>query len=311
MTAPAAPASGPHRLSGFPAFALRVGELSVQTFRQLARMKVFYFLIFFALIVIGSSMFVLRYNGLEQELKLLKDFSFFGMTLFSSLLSIVGTAMLLPKDLEDRTLYTILSKPVQRIEYLLGKLLGVILLVGVSLAMMDLFFSLVLYFRQSLMLGAEEAAFRAGQGGPDAEEALRVVRGMIQHNGLTWSLQAAVLAIFLKAVVISSLAMMVSTFAHTSLFTMVTASVAYFAGHLQADMRSFYQSMPATAGVAKALTVPVALLFPDFQLFNVVDAVVAGETVGWDVIGRLAGFGAGYFVVYTLVAWFIFQDKEI
>ena len=56
---------------------------------------------------------------------------------------------------------------------------------------------------------------------------------------------------------------------------------------------------------------PVALLFPDFQLFNVVDAVVAGETVGWDVIGRLAGFGAGYFVVYTLVAWFIFQDKEI
>jgi hypothetical protein len=76
-------------------------------------------------------------------------------------------------------------------------------------------------------------------------------------------------------------------------------------------MRAFYESMPATAGVAKALAAPMALVFPDFQLFNVVDAVVAGESVGWDVIARLAGFGAGYFVVYTLVAWFIFQDKEI
>ncbi len=310
-TPPVSPSPPAPRLTGVPAACLRVAELTLQTFRQLARMKVFYFLIFFGLLVIGSSMFVLHYNSLEQELKLLKDFSFFGMTLFSSLLSIVGTAMLLPKDLEDRTLYTILSKPVPRIEYLLGKLLGVIALVGASLVLMDVFFSLVLWLRQHWMIGAEVAAIRAGPGGPEAEESLRIVRATVAQNGLTWSLQAAVLAIFFKAVVISSLALMVSTFAHSSLFTMVTAAVAYFAGHLQADMRAFYEALPATAGIAKALAGPLALVFPDFQLFNVVDAAVAGEAVGWAVVGRLGAFGLGYFVVYTVVAWLIFQDKEI
>jgi ABC-2 type transport system permease protein len=301
----------PPRLRGPLASAARVLELAVQTVRQLARMKVFYFLVFFALLVIGSTLFVLRYNSFEQELKLLKDFSFFGMTLFSALLAIVGTAMLLPRDVEDRTLYTILSKPVPRIEYLLGKWLGVVMLVGISLLLMNLFFSGVLYLRQSWMIAAEEAAFRAGGGGRDAGEALALVRATVAANGLTWSLQAAVLAVFLKAVVIASMALMISTFAQSSLFTMVTAAVAYFAGHLQADMREFYESMPATAGLAKALAGPMAVLFPDFQLFNVVDAAVAGEPIGAGVVARLALFGAGYAVVYLSVAWYVFHDKEI
>ena len=73
-TPPVSPRPPAPRLTGVPAACLRVAELTLQTFRQLARMKVFYFLIFFGLLVIGSSMFVLHYNSLEQELKLLKDF---------------------------------------------------------------------------------------------------------------------------------------------------------------------------------------------------------------------------------------------
>ena len=289
----------------------RITELSLQTFRQLSRMKVFYFLVIFALIVIGSSMFVLRYNSPEQELKLLKDFSFAGMTMFSALLAIVGTAMLLPRDMEERTVYTILSKPVPRIEYLLGKLFGVIALVGLSLLLMDAFFTLVLYARQSLMLMEQEAQFRAHGGGPEAEEALKLMRLTIEQNGVTWSLQSAVAAVFIKAAVITSLALLVSTFASSSLFTMVVAAVVYFAGHLQADMRAYYESLSDLGSLSKVIAAGLALILPDFQLFNVVDAAVAGEAMGWDVIGRLAGFGLGYMTIYTLVAWYIFQDKEI
>lgn len=290
----------------------RVWELARQTFRQLTRMKVFYFLIFFALIVIGSSMFVLRYNSPEQELKLLKDFSFFSMTLFASLLGIVGTAMLIPRDIEDRTIYTILSKPVSRLEYLLGKLFGVLLLIGASLLLMNAFFTLVLYIRQSLMIAEQEAYFLgSGNAGADAREAFALMAETIRANGVTWSLQAAVAAIFCKAVVIVSLALMVSTFASTTLFTMVTASVAFFAGHLQADMRAYYESLPATESLARFLAAPLAILLPDFQLFNVVDAAVAGEALGWGDVGQLAGFALGYLAVYTSAAWFLFQDKEI
>jgi len=290
----------------------RVWELARQTFRQLVRMKVFYFLIFFALIVIGGSMFVLRYNSPEQELKLLKDFSFFAMTLFTSLLGIVGTAMLIPRDIEDRTIYTILSKPVSRLEYLLGKLFGVLLLIGASLLLMNAFFTVVLYLRQSLMLAEQEAyILGGGNAGDDARQAFAVMAETIRLNGVTWSLQAAVVSIFCKSVVIVSLALMISTFASTTLFTMVTAAVAFFAGHLQADMRAYYESLPATESAARMLAAPLAILLPDFQLFNVVDAAVAGEVLGWADVGKLAGFALGYFAVYTSAAWFLFQDKEI
>ena len=299
------------RLSGVPAAFGRVSELAFQTLRQLSRMKVFYFLVFFAIIVIGSSMFVLRYNSPEQELKLLKDFSFFGMTLFSSLLAIVGTAMLLPRDIEDRTLYTILCKPVPRVEYLCGKLLGVLALVGISLLLMDAFFTLVLYARQSLMLAEQEALFREAGAGPEAAEAWELMRQTILANGVGWSLQSAIVAIFIKAAVIAALALLLSTFASSSLFTMVTAAVVYFAGHLQADMRAFYETMPGWESYAKMISVPLAVLLPDFQLFNVVDAAVAGEAIGWDVLGKLAGFGGGYVLIYMLLAWYVFQDKEI
>lgn len=300
------------RPTGFAASSGRIIELAAQTLRQLARMRVFYFLVFFAVLVIGSSLFVLRYNSPEQELKLMKDFSLFGMTLFSALLAILGTAMLLPRDIEDRILYTILSKPVPRVEYLAGKLLGVIALVGIGLILMDALFVVVLWIRQSLMLTEQEALLANSNLAPEAAaEAWRIMEQTIRDNGLTWSLQAAVAAIFIKAAVISSLALMVSIFAQSSLFTMVTAAVAYFAGHLQADMRAFYESLPATEKLAKVVAGPLAVLLPDFQLFNVVDAAVAGESLGWDVVARLAGFGAGYIVVYGLVAWYLFQDKEI
>ena len=57
---------------------------------------------------------------------MLKDVSLGAMSIFTWLLAVLATAMLLPKDIEDRTLYTILAKPVPRFEYLLGKLLGVL-----------------------------------------------------------------------------------------------------------------------------------------------------------------------------------------
>ena len=64
---------------------------------------------------------------------MLKDVSLGAMSIFTWLLAVLATAMLLPKDIEDRTLYTILAKPVPRFEYLLGKLLGVLALLFVAL----------------------------------------------------------------------------------------------------------------------------------------------------------------------------------
>ena len=82
-------------------------------------------MLLFALLIIGSSAFMVKLT-FQEQFQVLKDVSLGAMSIFTWLLAVLATAMLLPKDIEDRTLYTILAKPVPRFEYLLGKLLGVL-----------------------------------------------------------------------------------------------------------------------------------------------------------------------------------------
>src|SRR5438552_16787096 len=83
----------------------------------------------------------------QQEFQILKDISLGAMSIFTSLLAIVATARLIPQDIEDRTIYTILAKPVPRFEYVIGKLAGVLLLLAISTVVMTAMFLAVLYSR--------------------------------------------------------------------------------------------------------------------------------------------------------------------
>lgn len=300
--------AGVHGKGGFVPGMRRVFVLARHTLTQLTRMRVFYFLGIFAAILIASSMFVLRYNSPEQELKILKDFGLGAMTLFVSVFAIIATSMLIPKDVEDRTLYTILSKPVLRIEYLLGKLFGVMMLLAISLLVMDGLFTLVLYMRQSMILTEQIEMLQAKGLGEDAVEA---TRALIGDAGVSWSLQAAMLAVFLKGVVLAALTLLISTIASSSLFTIVVSITAFFVGHLQADARAFYENNEIGGEFMRYVAGLAALVFPDFQLFNVVDAAVAGEAIGWGALGMIGAIAAGYVTVYMMLAWYSFFDKEL
>ena len=127
----------------------RIWAIATNTLLELFRLKVFYFLLIFALLLIGSSAFMIDFT-FQEQFELLKDVSLGAMSIFSWLLSVLATAMLLPKDIEDRTLYTILAKPVPRFEYLIGKLLGVLLLLFISTLVMSVIFVITLYTRQQM-----------------------------------------------------------------------------------------------------------------------------------------------------------------
>src|ERR1700693_5153773 len=108
------------------AFSLsRILAIATNTLTELTRLKVFYVLLVFALVLIGSSIFMAQFS-FQQEFQILKDVSLGAISLFTSLLAIVAPARLLPQDMEDRTLYTILAKPVPRFEYVLGRITGVL-----------------------------------------------------------------------------------------------------------------------------------------------------------------------------------------
>src|SRR2546422_10460367 len=130
------------------AFSLsRVLAITSNTLTELTRLKVFYVLLVFGLLLIGSSIFMAQFS-FQQEFQILKDVSLGAISIFTSLLAIVATARMLPQDIEDRTVYTILAKPVPRFEYVLGKISGVLLLLAITTVVMGAAFLLVLYWRE-------------------------------------------------------------------------------------------------------------------------------------------------------------------
>jgi hypothetical protein len=293
----------------------RILTLATHAFTQLVRMKVFYFLAVFAVIAIASNFFNLpQHAGPEAAgsavLRSIKSWSLGSMTLFSVVLSIVATALLLPKDVEDRTLYTILAKPVPRFDYLAGKLLGVLLLVFVSLALMDLLMVSVLHIRTSMVVAQQQELVQT-LGWP--QEAADSLIAETRAQGSSWSLQGAVLAVFLRAAIMAVLALLISTFSTSTLFTTIIAFLLYFIGHFQADARSiFLQGGEAGEGlVTRMASLLLALVLPDFQLFNVIDAVIEGEVIPLATMGKLILVTGYYVLFFTIASWFIFADKEV
>src|SRR5947207_1965506 len=129
----------------------RIYAITINTITELTRLKVFYVLLVFGLLLIGSSIFMAQFS-FQQEFQILKDISLGAISIFTSLLAIIATARLIPQDIEDRTIYSILAKPVSRFVYLIGKLAGVLLLLGMAVVIMAALFVVVMYAREQAVI---------------------------------------------------------------------------------------------------------------------------------------------------------------
>ena len=283
----------------------RIAAIANNTLTELTRLKVFYVLLVFALVLIGSSVFMARLT-FQQEFQVLKDISLGAMSIFLSLLAIVATARLLPQDVEDRTVYTILAKPVPRFEYVAGRLLGVLLLLAISALVMSLLFFAVLYARQQTAV-AETLRQLAGQPQDQISDALNAVRSAT----FNWNLLPGLAVIYLKACLLASLTLFVSTFATTNIFTVFVTAVIYFIGHLQGIAREFWLQEGGAGWLSRAFLALVALLFPDLQLFTLADEIVAGAVIPLAVLAKTAILGLFYTLFYLLLAAAVFAGKEL
>jgi len=222
------------------------------------------------------------------------------------LLAIVATARLLPQDMEDRTVYTILAKPVPRLEYVLGKIAGVLLLLAISTLVMAAAFLLVLYMREQVIV---HVTLRQMSGAPPDQvaDALRVIRS----SAFNVNVFPGIVIIYLKACLLAALTLFVSTFATSNIFTIVVMAFIYFIGHLQATAREYWLEQQSAGWIAKVFLAIVALIFPDLQAFNVVDDVVAGVAIPLAMLSRIVGLGFFYMAIYTLAGVFVFYGKEL
>src|SRR5213596_44793 len=283
----------------------RIYAITINTVTELTRLKVFYVLLIFGLLLIGSSIFMAQFS-FQQEFQILKDVSLGAISIFTSLLAIVATARLLPQDLEDRILYTILAKPVPRFEYVLGKIAGVLLLLAISTLVMSAAFLLVLYLREQAVI---HATLGQMSGAPPEQiaDALRAIRS----SALNIDLFPGIIIIYLKACLLAALTLFVSTFATTNIFTIVVMAFIYFIGHLQATAREYWLHEHSSGWVTRIFLAIVALFFPDLQAFNLVDDIVAGTAISLALFTKTALLGIFYTTIYTLLAAFVFYGKEL
>jgi ABC-2 type transport system permease protein len=292
--------------SGHRAFSFgRIAAITANTFIELTRLKIFYVVLLFALLLIGNSIYMAQLT-FQQEFQVLKDIALGSMSIFTSLLAVVATARLIPQDIEDRTIYTILAKPVPRFEYLIGKLAGVLLLLALSMIIMSVLFFIVLNVREQIVL--RETTRQMSASPPEQmAEALRAVSA----SAFKLDLFPGIAIIYVKACLLASLTLFVSTFATTSIFTTLVMVFAYLIGHLQGIAREYWLQSSSAGWLTKVFLAFVTLLFPDLQLFNLVDDIVAGTAIPLALFAKTATLGFFYTGFYLLLAWTVFYRKEL
>jgi hypothetical protein len=301
----------PAVLSAWSISPRRIWALAENTVTQLVRMKVFYFLIVFAAIVLVLAAAGLAWKPLEHLLAI-KRWSFGAMYIFTMVYSVSATALLLPRDVEDRTLYTVLSKPVPRFEYLAGRLLGVFLVNGIALLVMFGAMALLVW----LNMGSVETEFLQelrGSAGTEALSREEVGRQLEQahRHGVTLSLFWGLWAMYLKSSVISTITLFVSTFASSSLFTIVVSATIAFLGHFHQLAMDYWTYEAHLGGLGKLLAKVMVVVFPNLALFDVVDEVIQGTHLAAAEALRLTGIGGFYVLLFLLLSQLVFVDKEL
>jgi hypothetical protein len=283
----------------------RIGAIARTTFIEMARLRVFYVLVLFALVLILSSSFLARIS-FQQELQVTKDIALGAVNFFLSLLAIVATAQLLPRDIEDRVIYSVLAKPVARFEYMLGKFFGVIALLTVSVIAMSLLCLAVIHLREQSTM--RETLTQFSQSTP--EDRAGAIRA-IQEAGVNAGLFTALAANLAKGIILAALALCVSSFATSSIFTISAMAMIYLVGHLEAVAREYWLQQHAAGWFTRAFLAVVAFVFPDLQAFNLSDQLLAGVTLTSSMLLKLFQLGFVYTAAYLLLAIAIFYQREL
>jgi ABC-type transport system involved in multi-copper enzyme maturation permease subunit len=145
----------------------RIVTIGRITLTEAIRQKVLNVLLVFALVLVAGSV---GFSGLgtagpdtasvfDAQIKFVKDAGCGAIGIFGFLITLLSTAQLIPQELHNRTIYTILAKPVRRSEFLLGKFFGMVLLLTLCTALMSLAFAGTMYWQETNSLAATEATY--------------------------------------------------------------------------------------------------------------------------------------------------------
>lgn len=287
----------------------RIRAIARNTLTEALRQRVLNILLLFGVIAIVSGFLFANFT-LAEQFKFLKDFSIGAMSVFGLLIALMGTAQLLPNELENRTIYTILAKPVRRSEFLIGKYLGMLALLATTTLLMSMVFVGVILTKERLMIASE---LRDAQGANAEMQAMANENiKQIQKEARDPRLLQAILLTYAKLAVVAGLALLISTFATSAIFTVATTFMVYIIGHLESVARAAWLTGGSEVNLAaKAFLGVLSFLVPDMNVYNVIDEIIAGNAVPWSHTLNVLSYTGVFLLIVMSVAILIFNEREL
>lgn len=249
------------------------------TFREAVRNKVLYSLLLFAIVLILGSL-VLGEFTLGQGLRLTRDLGLYGIDMFGVLIAIFLGVNLLYKELQLKTVYTILPKPIHRYQFVLGKWLGMIWTLSLQVLVMGVVLQLALF---------------------------------MQGSGWELPVAKALWLLLINVVIVTSIALVFSAFSSPFLSGVFALGI-FAVGRSIPDLLALGQK---AGGVAKTLVGFAAMALPNLHLFFPSGAIVGASrvTVHEDLVNAsylvwTTLYGVGYSAVAVALAITIFRKRD-
>ena len=254
-----------------------MGTIAWNTFREAVRDRVLYNLIFFALAMMATAVLVGQISiGIERLIIINLGLS--SISVFGVVMAIFIGVGLVHKEMDRRTLHSLLSKPVRRWEFIVGKFAGLELTLVVNTTFMTVGLALaLLYVTQSLSFSDT-------------------------------SILIAVFFVLLQLSLLTGIALLFSCFT-TPIVSMVSTLGLYIVGLFSKDIRAFGEISKSPA--LEQLTAALYYLLPNFSAFNIISAVAHGKPIP----GALIAYNCLYTLLYTAVllagAVAIFSNRNL
>jgi ABC-type transport system involved in multi-copper enzyme maturation permease subunit len=251
----------------------KLTAIAGNTWREAVRDKILLLILVFGLLIVSAGT-ILSVISLGQGQRVLFDLGISGISVFGLLVTLFVATSVVGKEMDKRTIYLVLSKPVERFHFILGKHLGMVLILTQLLGLMGVLFGGLFW----LWTGTLPAALPAAVGG-----------------------------IVLELWLVSAVAILFSTFASPIMSAVYTLAI-YLIGHLSHDLLALGDKLPVAA-LAK-LTKALYYVLPDLERLNFKN-VPLDLPFAPAYLAQCAGYGLMYMWIVLLVAVAAFELKEV
>lgn len=263
-----------------------IGLIAGAVFKESVRDRVPYAMVVFAVLLMAAS-FLIGQMTAGQDMKIIKDLGLAALSLFGLFIAVFIGIGLVSKEVEKKSVFGVLSKPMSRTEFILGKYAGLVMTLGVNLAVMTVAYFLVLAYMQSIA-GASE---RAGWPAPALDPRLLIAIGLI----------------FAELMIVTAVALFFSTFSSPLLSAMLTIGL-WVAGHFNADLRNF-ETVVDSAPVAW-LARGAYYVLPNLAPFDVKAEAVYGMPIAMGSVGFTLVYAVIYIAILLTAAVAIFRRRD-